>query len=248
MIVVTGYAVATAPPVYAVVRRLAAFPSTGPGAAAYVGLFSMLASLLSWSFSLIFSGLLAKEVAHRVKGSDYRAIGAAAYLGRRQRVGAGAVVVGRADHGVVGVAARCGGEDQRRHPAQPDAGPLAEPAHRRRAHRRLDGRCPTTPPRRPAWPRGWPKWACAYERVSHDIGARAHAGRMARVQPVPDDRDRAAGIRLPGARGLAERPGHPAAAEPVHLHVPGGGPAAALAAQVVRAGDRRGDHARRAAC
>ena len=81
MIVVTGYAVATAPPVYAVVRRLAAFPSTGPGAAAYVGLFSMLASLLSWSFSLIFSGLLAKEVAHRVKGSDYRAIGAAAYLG-----------------------------------------------------------------------------------------------------------------------------------------------------------------------
>jgi short-chain fatty acids transporter len=81
MIVVTGYAVATAPPVYAVVRRLAAFPTTGPGAAAYVGLFSMLASLLSWSFSLIFSGLLAKEVAHRVKGSDYRAIGAAAYLG-----------------------------------------------------------------------------------------------------------------------------------------------------------------------
>ncbi|HEY6506681.1 MAG TPA: TIGR00366 family protein [Vicinamibacterales bacterium] len=81
MIVVTGYAVATAPPVYAVVRALAAYPKTGPGAAAYVGLFSMLASLLSWSFSLIFSGLLAKEVAHRVKGSDYRAIGAAAYLG-----------------------------------------------------------------------------------------------------------------------------------------------------------------------
>jgi short-chain fatty acids transporter len=37
----------------------------------------MLASLVSWSFSLIFSGLLAREVAHRVKGSDYRAIGAA---------------------------------------------------------------------------------------------------------------------------------------------------------------------------
>src|SRR5688572_8520486 len=81
MIVVTGYAVATSPPIYAVVRRLAAFPTTGPGAAAYVGLFSMLASLISWSFSLIFSGLLAKEVAQRVKGADYRAIGAAAYLG-----------------------------------------------------------------------------------------------------------------------------------------------------------------------
>ncbi|HEX7079429.1 MAG TPA: TIGR00366 family protein [Gammaproteobacteria bacterium] len=81
MIIVTGYAVATAPAVYRVIRRIAALPQTGPGAAAYVGVFSMLASLVSWSFSLIFSALLAREVAHRVKGADYRAIGAAAYLG-----------------------------------------------------------------------------------------------------------------------------------------------------------------------
>src|SRR6187549_68868 len=81
MVVVTGYAVATSPPVYAVIRTLAAFPRNGRTAAAYVGLFSMLASLVSWSFSLIFSGLLAREVSHRVRGSDYRAIGAAAYLG-----------------------------------------------------------------------------------------------------------------------------------------------------------------------
>jgi short-chain fatty acids transporter len=81
MIVITGYAVATSPPVYAVIRRLAMFPSTGRGAAAYVGLFSMLTSLVSWSFSLIFSALLAREVANRVRGSDYRALGAAAYLG-----------------------------------------------------------------------------------------------------------------------------------------------------------------------
>ena len=81
MIVVTGYAVATAPPVYALIRRLASVPQNGRTAAAYVGLFSMLSSLLSWSFSLIFSGLLAREVTHRVRGSDYRAIGAAAYLG-----------------------------------------------------------------------------------------------------------------------------------------------------------------------
>jgi len=81
MIIVTGYAVATAPPVYAVVRKIAEIPSNGRNAAAFVGLFSMLASLLSWSFSLIFSGLLAREVARRVRGADYRAIGAAAYLG-----------------------------------------------------------------------------------------------------------------------------------------------------------------------
>src|SRR3989337_1810094 len=47
MIIVTGYAVATAPPVYKVIRVLALVPSTGRGAAAYVGLFSMLSSLLS---------------------------------------------------------------------------------------------------------------------------------------------------------------------------------------------------------
>src|SRR6185436_11227672 len=81
MIVVTGYAVATAPPVYRVIRQLATVPSTGRGAAAYVGMFSMLSSLVSWSFSLIFSGLLAREVTNRVRGSDYRAVGAAAYLG-----------------------------------------------------------------------------------------------------------------------------------------------------------------------
>ena len=81
LIIITGYVVAVAPPVYAVIRRMATVPKSGPGAAAFVGLFSMLSSLLSWSFSLIFSGLLAREVAHRVKGTDYRALGAAAYLG-----------------------------------------------------------------------------------------------------------------------------------------------------------------------
>jgi len=81
MIIVTGYAVATAAPVYAIIRRMAGIPQNGRSAAAFVGLFSMLSSLLSWSFSLIFSGLLAREVAHRVRDADYRAIGAAAYLG-----------------------------------------------------------------------------------------------------------------------------------------------------------------------
>jgi short-chain fatty acids transporter len=81
MIIVTGYALATTRPVYGIIRRLAAVPSHPRGAVAYVGLFSMLSSLLSWSFSLIFSALLAREVAARVRGADYRAIGAAAYLG-----------------------------------------------------------------------------------------------------------------------------------------------------------------------
>src|SRR5262245_36232744 len=81
MIIVSGYALATAPPVYAVIRRMAAIPKSPRSAAAFVALFSMLSSLVSWSFSLIFSGLLAREVAHRVRDADYRAIGAAGYLG-----------------------------------------------------------------------------------------------------------------------------------------------------------------------
>jgi short-chain fatty acids transporter len=81
MIIVTGYALATAPPVYAVIRKIANIPTNGRNAAAFVAFFSMLSSLLSWSFSLIFSGLLAREVAHRVRDADYRALSAAGYLG-----------------------------------------------------------------------------------------------------------------------------------------------------------------------
>ncbi len=50
-------------------------------AVAVVALFSMLTSLISWGLSLIFSGLLAREMAREVKGLDYRAVGTAAYLG-----------------------------------------------------------------------------------------------------------------------------------------------------------------------
>src|SRR5213594_1535956 len=81
MIIISGYALATARPVYALICRMAAIPTNGRNAAAFVAVFSMLSSLLSWSFSLIFSGLLAREVAHRVRGADYRAMGAAGYLG-----------------------------------------------------------------------------------------------------------------------------------------------------------------------
>lgn len=81
MIIVSGYAVATSPPIYRAIRWMAGLPRTARGAVAFVALFSMLSSLLSWSFSLIFSGLLAREVAHKVRGTDYRALGAAAYLG-----------------------------------------------------------------------------------------------------------------------------------------------------------------------
>jgi short-chain fatty acids transporter len=81
MIIVGGYVVASTPLVYRLIRGLAGIPKTPRAAVAMVALFSMLTSLISWGLSLIFSGLFVRELAHRVKGMDYRAAGAAAYLG-----------------------------------------------------------------------------------------------------------------------------------------------------------------------
>ena len=81
MIIIGGYVVATTPLVNRLIVALAKIPRTGRSAIAMIALFSMLTSLISWGLSLIFSGLLTREMARRVKGMDYRAAGAAAYLG-----------------------------------------------------------------------------------------------------------------------------------------------------------------------
>jgi short-chain fatty acids transporter len=81
MVVIGGYVVASAPLVYRLIVGLAGIPKSPRGAIVLIALVSMLTSLLSWGLSLIFSGFLTRELAHRVKGMDYRAAGAAAYLG-----------------------------------------------------------------------------------------------------------------------------------------------------------------------
>ncbi len=81
MIIIGGFVVATSPPVYRLIQMLSSVPKTGRRAVAFVAVFSMVSSLISWGFSLIFSGLLVCELSRRVKGMDYRAAGAAAYLG-----------------------------------------------------------------------------------------------------------------------------------------------------------------------
>ncbi|MFD0320312.1 short-chain fatty acid transporter [Lysobacter gummosus] len=81
-VVIGGYVVATAPAVARVIDALARVPRSGRGAICYVGLISMLTSLLSWGFSLVFGGLLVRALARREDlNMDYRAAGAAAYLG-----------------------------------------------------------------------------------------------------------------------------------------------------------------------
>lgn len=81
MIIIGGFVVASSPAVYWCIQKLAGLPKTPKAAITLVAFFSMFTSLISWGFSLIFSGLLVRELAPRVKGMDYRAAGAAAYLG-----------------------------------------------------------------------------------------------------------------------------------------------------------------------
>lgn len=81
LIIVGGYVVATSPPLTRLIRALAGIPRTPRGAAAFVAFFGMASSLVSWGLSLVFTGLLVREVVARVRRVDYRAIGAAAYLG-----------------------------------------------------------------------------------------------------------------------------------------------------------------------
>jgi short-chain fatty acids transporter len=81
MIIIGGFVVATSPPVHKLIKKLAKVPSTPRGAVAFVVFFSMLTSLLSWGLGLIFGGILVREIVRNVRGIDYRAIGAAAFLG-----------------------------------------------------------------------------------------------------------------------------------------------------------------------
>ena len=80
-VVIGGYVVAVTPAVRSIINVLAGYPKTPKMAVAYVALMAMLASLLSWGFSMIFAGILMREISRRVPGIDYRAMGAACYLG-----------------------------------------------------------------------------------------------------------------------------------------------------------------------
>lgn len=81
IIIIGGFVVASSPPVARITARLARIPRTARGAVAFVATFAMLSALISWGLSLIFTGLLVREIVNRNIRVDYRAIGAAAYLG-----------------------------------------------------------------------------------------------------------------------------------------------------------------------
>ncbi len=81
MIIIGGYAVAVSRPVARLIARLAQIPKGPRAAIAFTAAVAMLTAYLNWAFSLVFTAILAKEIARLVRGVDYRALGAMAFLG-----------------------------------------------------------------------------------------------------------------------------------------------------------------------
>ena len=81
LIIVGGFVVASSRPCALLIGRFAGVPKTPRGAVAFTAFFAMTTSMVSWGFSLIFTGLLVRAIVRRMPSVDYRAIGAASYLG-----------------------------------------------------------------------------------------------------------------------------------------------------------------------
>jgi len=65
MVVLTGYVVATSPPVARLIDRLALMPKSARSAVSFVAFLALSVSFLNWGLSLVFAGLLARAIARR---------------------------------------------------------------------------------------------------------------------------------------------------------------------------------------
>jgi short-chain fatty acids transporter len=81
LVIITGHVLATSPPIGRLIRTIAGWPRSPRGAVALVTMFALASSWINWGFSLIFSAVLARQIARRVAGVDYRALAAASALG-----------------------------------------------------------------------------------------------------------------------------------------------------------------------
>ncbi len=81
LVIITGHVLATSRPIGRLIHTVAGWPSTPKGAVALVAFFSMASSWFNWGFSLVFSAVLAREIARQMKDVDYRALAASSFLG-----------------------------------------------------------------------------------------------------------------------------------------------------------------------
>jgi short-chain fatty acids transporter len=80
LVLVTGYALASSPLVHRALARLASIPKTSRNAVSLTIVVGMIASWLNWGFGLVIAGLLAREIAKRLR-LDFGWLVAAAYTG-----------------------------------------------------------------------------------------------------------------------------------------------------------------------
>lgn len=81
LVLVLGTALATAPPVKRAINAAAEVPKSPTSAIIFITVVSMIACWLNWGFGLVVGAILAKEIARKVKGVDYRLLIASAYSG-----------------------------------------------------------------------------------------------------------------------------------------------------------------------
>lgn len=80
LILVTGYALASSRPVHWLLERIASFAHSPRSAVTLTIVIGMIASWLNWGLGLVVAGLLAREIAKRVR-MDFGWLVAAAYTG-----------------------------------------------------------------------------------------------------------------------------------------------------------------------
>ncbi|WP_163558417.1 short-chain fatty acid transporter [Halomonas sp. NO4] len=80
LILVTGYMLASSPPVKRLLQRLAGQAKNAGAAIVLVTLVSLAASWINWGFGLVVGALFAKELARQIR-VDYRLLVASAYSG-----------------------------------------------------------------------------------------------------------------------------------------------------------------------
>nr|WP_300310180.1 short-chain fatty acid transporter [Halomonas sp.] len=80
LVLVTGYMLASSPPVKRLLDHLASYAKNAGAAVVLVTLVSLIASWINWGFGLVVGALFAKALARQVK-VDYRLLVASAYSG-----------------------------------------------------------------------------------------------------------------------------------------------------------------------
>lgn len=80
LVVVTGHALASSGPIKSGMRALASTAKTPAQGVMLTTFVGAIACVFNWGFGLVVGAMFAKEVARRVKGSDYRLLIASAYI------------------------------------------------------------------------------------------------------------------------------------------------------------------------